>query len=262
MSRIGFIGTGRITQAVVTGMMATTSPPARVLLSPRNAEVAAALAGQFEAVRIAADNQAVIDGSDTVFLAIRPQVTEEVLAPLRFRADQTVVSLVAIFPLAEVAKAVAPASEVCRCLPLPTAARREGPIVLYPAIAPAVRVLQGVGELVEARSEHELETLWVPTALIAPFFEHYAAVARWCEARGVPTDRADRYTRAMFHGLAGLAMAERLTSLAALRDEAQTPGGLNEQVLRELTAAGSFTAIEQAMDRIAERLAAAHRARA
>ena len=48
-------------------------------------------------------------------------------------------------------------------------------------------------------------------------------------------------------------------SLTELRAEAQTPGGLNEQALRTLQAAGVFAAFSTALDQIAARLARAHK---
>ena len=58
---IGFIGTGHITKAVVEGLCGDGDPPAPILLSPRNRTVAADLAGRFESVSVATDNQAVLD---------------------------------------------------------------------------------------------------------------------------------------------------------------------------------------------------------
>ena len=44
--KLGFIGTGAITFAIVTGLRSTSSGPASILLSPRNGEVAADLASR------------------------------------------------------------------------------------------------------------------------------------------------------------------------------------------------------------------------
>ena len=125
--RIGFIGTGRIAEAVVTGLCTSAAPPEQVLLSPRNAAIAKRLAARFPAVRVAADNKSVIAGSEVVALSLRPAMAEEVLRPLAFHPGQRVLSLMALVPLARVKTLVDPA-EAVRVLPLPTAARREGPV--------------------------------------------------------------------------------------------------------------------------------------
>src|SRR6185437_12714819 len=94
--RIGFIGTGTITSAIVSGLNASDSTAFTFLLSPRNADVAASLASAFDNVTVAASNQAVLDGCDIIMLAVRPQVASDVLESLRFRPDHHVISLVAL----------------------------------------------------------------------------------------------------------------------------------------------------------------------
>jgi pyrroline-5-carboxylate reductase len=54
---------------------------------------------------------------------------------------------------------------------------------------------------------------------------------------------------------APLAMPER--SFAAPAREHQTPGGLNEQVLRLITCDGSFVELDRALDAVLKRLQAA-----
>jgi hypothetical protein len=94
--------------------------------------VAAALAAKFPNVAVAESNQAVLDGSDVAMLAIRPQVTVEVLSDLKFRPDHQVISLMAITPLEKVSTLVAPASKVVRAIPMPMVAHLCGPTAIYP----------------------------------------------------------------------------------------------------------------------------------
>ncbi|TIP00560.1 MAG: F420-dependent NADP oxidoreductase, partial [Mesorhizobium sp.] len=94
--KLGFIGTGALTAAIVTGLKSATDNSVSVLLSPRNQEIAASLALRYRDVRVAPDNQAVLDSCDTIMLAVRPQIAHDVLAGLQFRRDHHVVSLIAI----------------------------------------------------------------------------------------------------------------------------------------------------------------------
>lgn len=255
--RMGFVGTGRIAEAVVTGLCTAAAPPEQVLVSPRNAAIAQGLAARFPLVRVAADNEAVVAGSEVVALSLRPAMAAEVLRPLAFCRGQRVLSLMALVPLAELRTLVDPA-EAVRVLPLPTAARRQGPLVLHPAERWAQELLAPLGELVLPETETELEALWSATGLIAAQYELLRTVTDWLSARGVASARADRYVRSMFAGITAQAAASD-APLAELRAEAQTKGGLNEQALRSLEAAGMFTALSQALDEIAARLAQAHR---
>ncbi len=60
--KLGFIGTGALTSAIVTGLRSLPDVDVPVVLSPRNADIAAGLASRFADVRMARDNQAVLDG--------------------------------------------------------------------------------------------------------------------------------------------------------------------------------------------------------
>ena len=117
--RLCFIGTGALTSAIVTGLKSVPDGSAPVLLSPRNEEIAAELASRYRDVRIAPDNQAVLDGCDTIMLAVRPQIAHQVLPELRFRRDHHVVSLIATVSNEEIASLTAPAERVTKALPCP-----------------------------------------------------------------------------------------------------------------------------------------------
>src|SRR5262249_49560841 len=93
--KLGFVGTGSITESVVKGLVKARNDLEVIVVSPRNTEVAARLAALHHRIRIARDNQSVVDSSDVVFLAVRPQVASDVVAGLEFHPGQRVVSFVA-----------------------------------------------------------------------------------------------------------------------------------------------------------------------
>lgn len=261
---LGFIGTGNIASAVVTGLCAAPAPPSKILVSPRGAEKALALAAAFPAVEVAPDNQAVVDGSATVVLALRPQDAKQVLAPLRFRAEQRVISLLALTPLETARELVAPAGAagaagasggaIVRALPLPSCAERLGPIVVYPGAPWAMAFFAPIGTPLAAAEERELNVLWALTALIAPYFALIAAGAGWAANAGVAAPTAGTYLATMFHALSTLAVRAPGGDFEALTAEAMTPGGLNQQALKEIRAAGGFEAFLAALDTILARL--------
>ncbi|MBP3927612.1 MAG: NAD(P)-binding domain-containing protein, partial [Clostridium sp.] len=83
--RLGFIGTGIITTAVVTVFCESGKGDLHISVSPRNKERAAALHEKYpEIVTVAESNQEVIDQSDWVFAALLPQHAEAVLSELTF----------------------------------------------------------------------------------------------------------------------------------------------------------------------------------
>lgn len=251
---IGFIGTGNIASALVEGFATHQSTP-DILVSPRNREKSAALAARFDRVTVAADNQAVVDGAGTIFLSVRPQAAEAVLAALRFRPGQRIVSLVATVSLADLAPLVAPAAEIVRAVPLPPAARHLGAIPYCPQRPFAEPLLARLGKPLPVETERQLDALWTVTALIAPFYALMETVGDWATNEGVrPTTAAD-YTAAMFHALSVLALDGGADRFARLAVEAATPGGLNEQAVGMLRQAGAYDGFRSALDTVLKRFA-------
>ena len=252
--RLGFIGTGNIAAALVEGFCTLPACPYDVAVSPRNAEKAQGLAGRFEPVQVAADNQAVIDSSDIVFLALRPQIAESVLRQLRFRENQTIVSLIGAASVARIRELVAPVRAVFRAVPLPPAAQHVGPIILYPDDPAVGSMLGRIGELYAVSDENHLNVLTAITALISPFFALLGETARWAEAAGVDRSIARSYTAAMFHAISTQALTMPVTSFSELGAEAATPGGLNEKALAVIRKQGGYTAFLAGLDAVAVRL--------
>ena len=83
IERIGFIGTGTITQAIVTGLAAQPRGLREIWVSPRNHETAARLSHEHPLVHVGRDNQDVADRCTVLCLAIRPQIAQQVLSELR-----------------------------------------------------------------------------------------------------------------------------------------------------------------------------------
>ena len=83
--RIGFVGTGTITTAVVSGLCgAEDSCDLQITISPRNQERAAALHASYpDQVSVAKDNQEVLDRSDIVCIAVTPAQAPQALSALR-----------------------------------------------------------------------------------------------------------------------------------------------------------------------------------
>lgn len=254
MLSLGIVGTGHIAAALVTGLCTSERPPAKVLVSPRNAATAARLAQRFPVVSIAKDNQAVVDGSDWVLLSVRPQVAREIVGALRFRPGQPVLS--AIAPIADdwIEDAVKPARLLARLLPLPPVEQRLGPIAFFPADRNVEALLKPVGTTVPIASKHELLVIWTLTALIASYYGFISQAVDWAAQNGADPQAARTYATSMLHALSTIAAAPDAAPPSVLALHAQTKGGLNEQVVRELGAKGWFDAVASALDGIQKRL--------
>ena len=122
---IGFIGTGEITRAVVTGLSTVEGEKPAILVSPRNEAIARDLADRFENVAVAGSNQDVIDGAEMVCLALRPQDAVGILEGLKFGPAHHVVSFMATYGVEQIEKLPAPAQKVTLVTPWPSMAARH-----------------------------------------------------------------------------------------------------------------------------------------
>lgn len=246
---IGFIGCGVLTEAVVRGIRARSSHPV-IRLSPRSDSVSRRLADEFPDVIREASNKDVVRRCQTVFLAVRPDQLDHALDGLEFREDQTVVSFVATAPVARIAALVAPAHRICRVTPLPGIARRQGPVILFPALPEIEALFQDLGDLIVARSEDEISDLGSVSGMMSQFFMVQQALAGWLETRGVAPDAALLYVRSMLAMLGETALESRGVRSGALVEGHETPGGLNAHVRQSLAQAGVFDAYAAALDSV------------
>ncbi len=253
MERIGFIGTGNIATAVVEGLLNAPGPALDIVLSPRNAQKAAALASRFATVQVAPDNQAVLDGCGTVFIALRPPVVGEALRPLRFRDNHEIVSLVPM-PAAGLRPLVSPARALLRALPLPTCAERLQAVPYWPADADTALVRR-LGEPLPIATEEELNVLWAATSAVAAYYTLLDTLSKWSVVHGVPEPIAAEFTASTFHAVSKLALRGSPDRFAALATEVATPGGLNEQVVYSLRACGTYTQLSAVLDAVLARIA-------
>ena len=252
--QLGFIGTGNITTAVVDGLCTAGIHGLKILLSPRNAAKASRLAAKFAQVEIAPNNQAVVQGSDTIFLALRPEAAAPVVREIQFRSDHKIISLIAITPLAVLSDITAPALDICRAVPLPSVSQRNGPILIYPDRADAAKILKNVGQPFPLADERQLELLWTVTALICPYYALLETISNWAAAAGIDVQTAKGYTAAMYGALSQQAIDSSGKNFADLVNESATPGGLNEQALDILRRRGAYDAFITALDAVADRL--------
>ena len=253
---LGFIGTGRITAAIVEGLCAAPLPPRRILVSPRNAHRAAALAGQFGPVEVAQDNQCVVAASDVVFLAVRPESNAEIAAGLRFRPEQLVVSVIGTLRYEEARALVAPARRVVRAGPLPSVAPRLGPIAYFPAESEATEIFTRIGTPVPLPDERAFHLLWSFVCLVAPFYTLLDEAWRWSVATGADPAAAGAFLPALFQALSHRAEVVGKESFEGLIEEAATPGGLNEHALAELRDRGFYEALRGTLDAVFARMEA------
>lgn len=251
---LGFLGTGEISSAMVTGLCATGAGTPSIRVSPRNHQVAATLAGRFPGVSIASSNQDVLDKSDTVVIAVRPSVARAVLSELHFRPDHRVISLVSGLAWETVSGLVAPATQVTRAVPLPSTAKRIGPTAIYPPDGFVEDFFASIGTVYAVATEAEFDAICAATGTIASFYAFMDAIASWLSRNGIPEVRARDYVARMFQGETSAACEPPQRNFQSLANAHATAGGINEQFLRYLSECGLLTSVPEGLDLILHRI--------
>jgi pyrroline-5-carboxylate reductase len=252
--RIGFVGTGEITQAIVTGISKTDLADTPIHLSPRNQAIAERLAGEHANVTVAADNQAVIDNADLVFLAIRPQVAEEVVRALKFRADHHVISLVAATPLDRLTTWINAPVRLTQAIPLPFVATLNGATAIHPPDEVAASLFGKLGKAIEVSNKTEYDLLGAASALMGTYFGILEAGTKWLENKGLAYESGRAYLVQMFGALTETAAQAPGKPFEDIRVEFSTKGGLNEQVYTNFAADGGIKALSDALDGVFNRI--------
>lgn len=252
--KLGFVGTGALTAAIVTGLRSLPESGTSVVLSPRNTDIAADLAARFPQVSVAADNQAVLDACDTVMLAVRPQVAHEVLSGLAFRPDHEVVSLIATVSATEIAALVAPSTRVTKALPMPMIALRQGATILCPPHPGMAAFFGRLGGVIEVDDVAEFDALSVVTATFATYFRNLETIHGWLVGRGVEGGKARDYVVSIYKALANAPDTLPQADFAELSRDYATRGGVNEQLVRELETRKVFDAFAQSLDSVHRRI--------
>jgi len=252
--KIGFIGTGAISDAMVRGLLTKPAAVAQVTISPRNATIAQKLAADFSEVSIAADNQAVIDASDLIVLAVRPQIAKEVLGGLTFRKGQSVLSVIAATDRKTLLEWIGADVHLVQAIPLPFVADREGVTAVFPPDSRIAALFTVMGTAVECETKEEYDLLAAASSLMSTVLGIMDISAAWLEQRGLTKGKGRAYIAPLFTNLTQTALRSKTVPLKELSSEFATKGGLNEQVLSDFEKNGGRDALILALDRVLARI--------
>ena len=65
--KLGFIGTGKITSAVITGICSSSITYKKIIISYRNKSISSTLKKKFKKIAISKDNQEIVNSCDWIF---------------------------------------------------------------------------------------------------------------------------------------------------------------------------------------------------
>ena len=252
--KLGFIGTGKITSAVITGICTSKISFQKILVSPRNRNIAQKLKKRFRKVKIGKTNQEIVDKCNWVFLAVTPKVGEKILPKLNFRSNQKIISFISTTNLAQLKKIVKKKAKIVRAIPLPPISLGKGPIPIFPPDKKVKFFFDKIGTTVEIRSERLSKNFWATSGMMAPFYELLKVLSDWLVKRGIKRNEAQKYITSLFLALSEDSIVNSKKHLRYLVAESQTPGGLNQQALIQLRKSGFYKSLEKSLENILKRL--------
>ncbi len=251
---LGFIGTGKIASSVITGICQSKITYKKIIISPRNKKIAQSLKKKFKKIVIAKNNQQIIDKSDWIFLSVTPSVGEKIIKKLKFKTKQTIISFISTITLSQLKKAIKVKANIVRAIPLPPISLKKGPVPICPPNSKVKKFFNKLGTTVEIKNEKSSINFWSTSGMMAPFYELLRVMIDWLVKRGVKRNNAQKYITSLFLALSEDAVVNSKKDLKYLVKESQTPRGLNEQGVKELSKAGFYKSLEKTLNSIHKRL--------
>ena len=252
--KLGFIGTGRITSAVVTGICHSDISYKKIIIFHRNKSISQSLKKKFNKISISKDNQEIVNACDWIFLSVTPTVGEKIIKDLKFRSNQTIISFISTITLTQLKKAIKVKAKIVRAIPLPPISLKKGPVPICPPNKKVKDFFNKIGTTVEIKNEKSSINFWATSGMMAPFYELLRVMTNWLVKRGVRRNDAQKYITSLFLALSEDAAVNSKKDLKYLVKESQTPKGLNEQGVKELTKAGFYKSLEKTLNNIHKRL--------
>ena len=252
--KLGFIGTGKISSSVITGICNSNISYKKIIISARNLKIAKHLKKKFKKISIEKDNQKIINLCDWIFLAVTPSVGEKIIKNLKFRSNQTIISFISTITLSELKKMIKVKSDIVRAIPLPPISLKQGPVPICPPNKKVKRFFNKIGTTIEIKNEKLSINFWSTSGMMASYYDLLRVMSEWLVKKGVKKEEAQKYITSLFLALSEDAVINSKKDLKFLVKESQTPKGLNEQGLKEMSKKGVYKSVIGTLNNIYKRL--------
>ncbi len=250
--RIGLIGVGHMGQFLITGL-AKADRNLEFLLADAFSKTAEAFAAEHDCF-FSTRNQEVVEKSDIILLATRPEHVKSALADTTFKPEQVLVSVAAGVSLKILEPLAAPAG-VVRAMPVSCVVVNKSPVIIYPDNSDVQALFSLVGHV------HPLpdEASFAPgTALVGAFYAWLfllmSEAATWTGEQGIDPDTARKLVVETIEGACAMAGYQDSMSLGEIWKTLATPGGISEQGAGILSKGGGLKTWSDALEAVSKRM--------
>lgn len=259
MKKIGFIGAGNMATAIIKGLVAQNNTADYINVydvSEEKCELMKELGAN-----VFASGKDVIENSDIIVLAVKPQNYAEVLEQLRTSVNvrKTFVSIAAGISIAYVRDALKCDCPVVRVMPNTPLLLKKGASALCPSenISEEDKkivydMFAGSGVCEYITEEHMNEIISVNGSSPAYIYLFAKAMADYAQAHGIDYDRAMNLVCATLEGSAAM-LRESGDSADVLIDKVSSKGGTTIAALEKLREHNFYEAVQDAMDACTKR---------
>ncbi len=252
--KLGFIGTGKIASSVITGICKSSIKYNKIFISSRNNKISKQLKKKFKRIFIERDNQKIVSSSNWVFLAVTPTVGEKIIRNLKFRSNQTIISFISTITIPNLKKMIKVKANIVRAIPLPPISLKKGPVPICPPNKKVKKFFDQIGSTVEIKNEKLSINFWSTSGMMASYYEILNVMSNWLVSKGIKRLDAQKYITSLFLALSEDAVVNSKKDLKYLVKESQTPKGLNEQGLKEMSKKRVYKSVINTLNSIHKRL--------
>ncbi len=248
---IGFIGVGDLAEYTITGLR-KGGYSGHILLSPRNREMSEKLARDWQC-KVMANNQAVADSADHLFLSTRPAHCLEALGELDLGNDQLIISVVAGVSIQSLQEVAGANCTIVRAMPVNCARVCASPTLIFPEHATVSNLFDYCGDSIAADDESSFDQGNIIACIYTWYFELFQQLVNTTSGSALSPAMASKLVLGMARGAASLALEEQ-ASPGEIAETIATEGTFSKLGLDILKQANAFAPWQQACDELSVRM--------
>ncbi len=251
---LGFIGCGKISFSVITGILNSSLKIKKIFVSKRNYKISSYLRKKYKKIIVTKENQEIINKSNWIFLAVTPSVGEKIIKELKFKPNQKIISFISTITIPRLKRMIKVKADIVRAIPLPPISLKQGPIPICPPNKKVKKFFDHLGSAIEIKNEKLSINFWSTSGMMASYYDLLRTMSDWLIKRGVKRLDAQKYITSLFLALSKDAVVNSKKDLKYLVKESQTPKGLNEQALKDISSKNVYKSVIETLNNIHKRL--------
>jgi len=231
--KLGFIGTGTITTAVIEGLIKSKARLEQINISSRSKKNSSKLRKKSAKIKVYNKNQEIINKSSVVFVGLLPKVANKELQKLKFKKNQIVVSFVSTLNIKKLKNFCKPAKTIIKAAPLPMASDGLSPTIIYPNQKLVKNLFEYIGSVIVAKNEKQNNHLWVMSSFMATYVAIIRTLKKYLQKNKVYYQDSNKYLNTFLTGML-FELNHHNFDLDKTIKSLQTRGGINEELLKRL----------------------------